>query len=188
MAAVLHFWCPIGSDEAGFANRALSINRCHSAGETLVARGFRPISSRFIPFFPRSQSLSPPTPAPTATLCQLARQGWPLLVAVLLTLVLGWSALHEGRHTATADAPTLYAHDVSPASPPHVLPHEQAMHPAESEPDGSRGDKPRALRRLCLQHPDNAPADAPAPVTPTPPVLAPGRRQPPSHAPPALLA
>ncbi|RRU74300.1 hypothetical protein EGJ89_05900 [Stenotrophomonas maltophilia] len=130
------------------------------------------------------------SPAPAATLCQLARQGWPLLVAALLTLVLGWSALHEGRHTATADAPTLYAQDVSPASPPHVLPHEQAMHPAESEPDGSRGDKPRALRRLCLQHPDNAPADAPAPapVTPTPPVLAPGRRQPPSHAPPALLA
>ena len=37
------------------------------------------------------------SPAPTATLCQLARQGWPLLVAVLLTLLLGWSALHEGR-------------------------------------------------------------------------------------------
>lgn len=35
--------------------------------------------------------------APTATLCQLARQGWPLLVAALLTLLLGWSALHEGR-------------------------------------------------------------------------------------------
>ncbi|MGB9101104.1 MAG: hypothetical protein WCC51_10780 [Stenotrophomonas indicatrix] len=35
--------------------------------------------------------------APTATLCKLARQGWPLLVAALLTLLLGWSALHEGR-------------------------------------------------------------------------------------------
>lgn len=35
--------------------------------------------------------------APTATLCQLARQGWPLLVAALLTLLPGWSALHEGR-------------------------------------------------------------------------------------------
>ncbi|HDS1511125.1 hypothetical protein I5U67_12355 [Stenotrophomonas maltophilia] len=128
------------------------------------------------------------SPALAATLCQLARQGWALLVAGLLTLLLGWSALHEGRGTATADVPTLYAQDASPAFPPHVLPHEQAMHRAESEPDGSRGDKPRVLRQLCLQHPDNAPADAPAPVTPAPPVFAPGRRQPPSHAPPALLA
>lgn len=37
------------------------------------------------------------SPAPTATLCQLARQGFPLLVAALLTLWLGWSALQEGR-------------------------------------------------------------------------------------------
>ena len=37
------------------------------------------------------------SPAPTATLCQLARQGWPLLVAALLTLWLDWSALQEGR-------------------------------------------------------------------------------------------
>ena len=42
------------------------------------------------------------SPAPTATLCQLARQGWPLLVAVLLTLLLGWSALHEGRDNGPA--------------------------------------------------------------------------------------
>ncbi|WP_295517553.1 hypothetical protein [uncultured Stenotrophomonas sp.] len=41
-----------------------------------------------------------PAPAPTAMLCQLARQGWPLLVAALLTLWLGWSALQEGRGTA----------------------------------------------------------------------------------------
>ncbi|WP_414493576.1 hypothetical protein [Stenotrophomonas maltophilia] len=128
------------------------------------------------------------SPAPTATLCQLARQGWPLLVAVLLTLLLGWSALHEGRGTATSDAPTVYAQGAAPASPPYVLPHEQAMHRAESEPDGSRGEKPPVLRRLCLQHPDNAPADAPVPVTPAPPVHMPGRRQPPSQAPPALLA
>lgn len=37
------------------------------------------------------------SPAPTALLCQLARRGWPLLVAALLTLWLGWSALQEGR-------------------------------------------------------------------------------------------
>ncbi|MGE6334353.1 hypothetical protein [Stenotrophomonas sp. NPDC077659] len=41
------------------------------------------------------------SPASTATLCQLARQGWPLLVAALLTLWLGWSALQEGRSNAS---------------------------------------------------------------------------------------
>lgn len=128
------------------------------------------------------------SPAPAATLCQLARQGWPLLVAALLTLVLGWSALHEGRGTATAAMPTVHAQGAAPASPPHALPHEQAMHRAESEPDGSRSDKPAVLRRLCLQYPRRAPADAPATVTPAPAVHAPDRRQPPSQAPPLLLA
>ncbi|PTA73520.1 hypothetical protein C9412_02150 [Stenotrophomonas sp. Nf1] len=128
------------------------------------------------------------SPAPTAALCQLARHGWPLLVAVLLTLLLGWSALHEGRGTATAAMNTVHAPGAAPASPPHALPHEQAMHRAESEPDGSRGGKPPVLRRLCLQFPQSAPADAPATLTPAPALHAPDRRQPPSQAPPALLA
>lgn len=36
-------------------------------------------------------------PAPIATFCQVARRGWPVLAAALLTLLLGWAALHEGR-------------------------------------------------------------------------------------------
>lgn len=42
-------------------------------------------------------------PAPTATLILLARRGWTVLVAALLTLLLGWCALHEGRGPGTAD-------------------------------------------------------------------------------------
>ncbi len=128
------------------------------------------------------------SPAPTATLCQLARHGWPLLVAVLLTLLLGWSALHEGRGTATVALHTVHIEGAAPASPPHALPHEQAMHRAESDPDGGRGDKPPVLRPLCLHFPQPAPSNAPAPVTPGSTVHAPERRQPPSQAPPALLA
>ncbi len=128
------------------------------------------------------------SPAPTVLLCQLARRGWPLLVAALLTLWLGWSALQEGRGTPTGDGPGAYAQDAAPSSPPHALPHEHAMQRAESEPERSRGDKPPALRRLCLQRPQHRPADAPTPVLPVPPVAVTVRRQPPSHAPPALLA
>lgn len=128
------------------------------------------------------------SPAPTVLLCQLARRGWPLLVAALLTLWLGWSALQEGRGTPTGDAPGAYAQDAAPSSPPHALPHEHAMQRAESEPERSRGDKPPALRRLCLQRPEHRPADAPTPALPVPPVAVTIRRQPPSHAPPALLA
>lgn len=57
--------------------------------------------------------------APTATLCQLARQGWPLLVAALLTLLLGWSALHEGRgggHAANAGWQA-HLHDIEQVAP-----------------------------------------------------------------------
>jgi len=128
------------------------------------------------------------SPAPIATLCQLARQGWPLLVAALLTLLLGWSALQEGRSTPTGGAPGTYAQDAAPFSPPYAPPHEHAMQRAESEPEGSRGDKPPAPRRLCLQPPEHSPVNAPAPTMLGPPVPAPGRRQPPSHAPPAQLA
>lgn len=127
------------------------------------------------------------SPAPTVLLCQLARRGWPLLVAALLTLWLGWSALQEGRSTRT-DAPGTYAQDAAPSSPPYAPPHEHTMQRAESEPEGIRGDKPPALWRLCLQRPEHAPADAPTPAMPVPPVPATDRRQPPSHAPPAPLA
>lgn len=127
------------------------------------------------------------SPAPTATLCQLARQGWPLLVAALLTLLLGWSALQEGRSTPTGDTPGAYAQGAAPSPPPYALPHEHAIQRAESEPEGSRGDKPPALRQLCLQRPEHDPAYAPTPAMPDLPVPATGRRQPPSHAPPAQL-
>ncbi len=75
------------------------------------------------------------SPAPTATLCQLARQGWPLLVAVLLTLLLGWSALHEGRgsnpatHGWQAHAEDLQQVMPVPAPPADECPHHAAPAP-----------------------------------------------------------
>ena len=76
------------------------------------------------------------SPAPTATLCQLARQGWPLLVAVLLTLLLGWSALHEGRDNGPAangwQAQAEYLQQVMPMPAP---PAGECPHPAAPAPE-----------------------------------------------------
>lgn len=84
------------------------------------------------------------SPAPTATLCQLARHGWPLLVAGLLTLLLGWSALHEGRgsnpaaHAWQAHADALLQAMPLPDSPADDCPQHAA--PAPEPPlDGEAG-------------------------------------------------
>ncbi|QGL96202.1 hypothetical protein ACS0OX_04965 [Stenotrophomonas pavanii] len=86
------------------------------------------------------------SPAPTATLCQLARQGWPLVVAALLTLLLGWSALHEGRgngpaaHGWQAHADGLQQAMPLPAPPVDECPHHAA--PAPEPPLDGEGAAP----------------------------------------------
>ncbi|HDS1544626.1 TPA: hypothetical protein UM365_002078 [Stenotrophomonas maltophilia] len=86
------------------------------------------------------------SPAPTATLCQLARQGWPLLVAVLLTLLLGWSALHEGRggdpaaHGWQAHAEDLLQAMPLPQPPADECPQHAA--PAPEPPFDGEGTSP----------------------------------------------
>ncbi|PZS90606.1 MULTISPECIES: hypothetical protein [Stenotrophomonas] len=86
------------------------------------------------------------SPAPTATLCQLARQGWPLLVAVLLTLLLGWSALHEGRgsdpaaHGWQAHADDLLQAMPLPETPADECPQHAA--PAPEPPLDGEGSTP----------------------------------------------
>ncbi|HIE1101230.1 hypothetical protein [Stenotrophomonas maltophilia] len=87
------------------------------------------------------------SPAPAATLCQLARQGWPLLVAALLTLVLGWSALHEGR-----DGPATYGwqahaeelHQAMPVPTPPADECPQQAVPAPEPPLDGEGGTPCA--------------------------------------------
>lgn len=85
--------------------------------------------------------------APIATLCQLARQGWPLLVAALLTLLLGWSALHEGRGGSPATAAGWQAHldDIDQAAPlPSPAGDECPQHavPAPEPPLDGEGQGP----------------------------------------------
>lgn len=131
------------------------------------------------------------SPAFIAALRHHVRQGWPLLVAALLTLWLGWSALDEGRgiHSearlhASAAAPDLHSSKDPGGSPPH----DPLAPRLESTPDGGPGDGPPLLRRLCLQIPASGPQSAPLGLRSATPVHQPGRRQPPSHAPPALLS
>lgn len=87
--------------------------------------------------------------APIATLCQLARQGWPLLLAALLTLLLGWSALHEGRGGGHAANAGWQAHlqdieQVAPLPAPSgdECPHHAA--PAPEPPVDGEGGTPCA--------------------------------------------
>jgi len=75
-------------------------------------------------------------PAPTATLCQLARQGWPLLVVVLLTLLLGWSALHEGRgNNPAAHGWQAHAEDLQQVMPVPAPPADECPHHAAPAPE-----------------------------------------------------
>ncbi len=128
------------------------------------------------------------SPAPIATLCQLARQGGPLLAALLLALLLGWSALHEGTRSSQVTTPALQAQDSLPAAPFGTPPLEQAMPRVEAEPDDSRSIKSPLLRQLCgpLPVPPPVPATAPSPY---PAPALPSRYQhPPGQAPPSLLS
>ena len=109
------------------------------------------------------------SPAPTATLCQLARKGWPLLVAALLTLLLGWSALHEGRSTGHAPGAGWQAHlldlqQVAPLPAPSgdECPHHAAPAP-EPPVDGEGGNPctgPAPVRVPLVAHVPLWPSDA----------------------------
>ena len=130
------------------------------------------------------------SPAPIVTLCQLARQGWPLLVAALLTLWLGWSALQEGRGVP-ADAslyPPAAALDGTASDAPGESPPGEPLAPRiESGTEGGHGDSTPLLHRLCLLVPLSGPQTLRLRVRAAAAVRLAGRRQPPSHAPPALL-
>lgn len=100
------------------------------------------------------------SPAPTATLCQLARQGGPLAVAVLLTLLLGWSALHEGRGSdPTAQGWQAHAEglrQVMPLPAPSADECPQHAAPAPEPPLEGEGNTPCAglapLRAPLVAH------------------------------------
>ncbi len=131
------------------------------------------------------------SPAATATLCQLARQGWPLLVAALLTLWLGWSALNEGRDVLTDVTlqPSAAALDAHASEPPGESPPREPVAPRiESGAEGGHGDGTPLLHRLCLLVPASGPQTLRVPMPNVAPLRVAARRQPPSHAPPALLS
>lgn len=131
------------------------------------------------------------SPAATATLCQLARQGWPLLAAALLTLLLGWSALHEGRGAAAtsmmaASPATLL--DSAPHAPDGGLPPDEPLPRSEAPAEGGPEDEPLPPAQLCQRTPPVAPPHTTIAPAVTTAVATRNRRQPPSHAPPAALA
>ncbi|WP_312706316.1 hypothetical protein [Stenotrophomonas sp.] len=131
------------------------------------------------------------SPAATATLCQLARRGWPLLAAALLTLLLGWSALHEGRGTtaahwvAAAPAATL---DSAPHAPEGGTPPNERLQRSETPAEGGHEDPPAPPAQLCQRTPPIAPPHTLVAPAVTTAVATRNRRQPPSHAPPAAVA
>ncbi|PWB28810.1 hypothetical protein DCO49_04530 [Stenotrophomonas sp. SPM] len=131
------------------------------------------------------------SPSTTGTLCQLARQGWPLFVAALLTLWLGWSALNEGRDVLTDVIlqPSAAAMDARASKQPGESPPREPVAPRiESGAEGGHGDGTPLLHHLCLLVPESGPQTLRVPVRNVAPVRLAARRQPPSHAPPALLS
>ena len=74
-------------------------------------------------------------PAPAATLCQLARHGWPLAVALLLTLLLGWSALHEGSDGPATYGWQAHAEDLQQAMPMPAPPADECPRHAVPAPE-----------------------------------------------------
>lgn len=92
-------------------------------------------------------------PVPLATFCRALCRGWPLLVATLLTLLLGWSELHEGRsHTLPGMAVVGPQLQNSPPHPGGSPPARQHALPAgEVEPDTGRHGQMPLLRPLCQQ-------------------------------------
>ena len=102
-------------------------------------------------------------PAPAATLCQLARHGWPLAVALLLTLLLGWSALHEGRDGPATYGWQAHAEDLQQAMPMPAPPADECPRhavPAPEPPLDGEGTTPctgLAPPRAALRLPRIAP-------------------------------
>lgn len=120
---------------------------------------------------------------PTAAFCRTFRSAWPLLVAALLTLLLGWCALHEGRGTLAAGQDPHVQHGGAPL-PPGDPAQLHAMPAGEAESGKVRGGKPALPPALCQLSPPAPPARGN--VRPTGALLfhLPPLRQPPGHAPP----
>lgn len=130
-------------------------------------------------------------PAATATLCQLARQGGPLLAAALLTLLLGWSALHEGRGTTAATsvaAAPAAALDSAPHAPEGGTPPDERLQRSEVPAEGGHEDPPTPPAQLCQHTSPVAPPHTTVVPAVSTAIASRNRRQPPSHAPPAALA
>lgn len=123
-------------------------------------------------------------PVPAAALHRVARRGWPLLVAALLTVLLGWAALHEGRGAVAGPAGAQTEAMQAPA-PDGTPPPEHGLMRAEAEPEPGRGGKPSSPPPAYARHSASlhvCAAMSPAAALPFP--LRP-LRQPPGQAPPA---
>ena len=125
-------------------------------------------------------------PVPLAMFRRALCRGWPVLAATLLTLLLGWSALHEGRsHTVPGVDVTTHQVQRSPPQPAGSPPLPQHALPAgEAEPDPGRQGHTPLLRPLC-----QLPLPAPPRGSDIRPTAAlhfhlPHPRQPPGQAPP----
>lgn len=122
-------------------------------------------------------------PVPPAVMQRAVRQGLPLLVAALLTLLLGWTALHEGQTTLPRSGHSISQAAGAPAPTPR-LPLQQAIQIAESECEGKQpGKAPAAVSSVHARHGGRRPDlqnPHPAALSFR---LAP-LRQPPGHAPP----
>lgn len=114
---------------------------------------------------------------------RIARCGWPLLVATVLTLMLGWAALHEGGRSPSTPASGLAQELRAPV--PDGIPLEQALLRADTQPDAGRSGRLPALATQYSSHRASAHACAislPKAALPFPlPLL----RRPPGHGPPA---
>lgn len=122
-------------------------------------------------------------PVSATAFYRAARRGWPLIVAALLTLMLGWAALQENDYAAGGPSGGLTQQAQAPA--PDGMPLEQALLRADTQPDAGRGGKlpPLPARFATGDAPPRARAAVSLPAAlPSP---RPSLRQPPGQAPPA---
>jgi len=122
-------------------------------------------------------------PVSATAFYRVARRGWPLLVAALLTLMLGWAALQENDRVAAGPSGAQTQQARMPA--PDGMPLEQALLRADTPPDAGRGGKlpPLPAQFATGDAPPRARAAVSLPVALPSPL--PSLRQPPGQAPPA---
>ncbi|MBA8681828.1 hypothetical protein H4O11_08365 [Stenotrophomonas tumulicola] len=89
-------------------------------------------------------------PVPSPAHRRSALQGWPILVAGLLALLLGWCALHDGQ-ASPARAGGHWALDAGMPAPQGTPPAERIATVAEAEAGPAHGGKPAAL--TCAARP-----------------------------------